>query len=133
LGARADAEEPRSGFGAVPGSEFPSYVYASVLAAFAWIMIAAWLAFARAMDANLALSFAIVLGLVFFALPIIIRHVARAFVQPKPQAPREFLASPVETGSGTQSGASAWFEVLIIPLALALAATLIGAAFLLAR
>jgi hypothetical protein len=117
----------------VPGAELPAYVYVSVLAAFGWIMLASWLAFARDSDADLALGIAIALAVVFFALPILIRHAAVAFSHPKPQEPREFLAAPVETATGSLSGASAWLQVLIIPLALALAATLIGGAYLLVR
>ena len=135
--AKPAETEPRSSYGALPGVEFPSFVYVSVLAAFAWIMIASWLAFAQDMDAALALGIAIVLGIVFFALPIIIRHVARAFTRAKPNAagdlPGDFLTAPVDTATGPLPGASAWLQVLLIPLTLALAATLIGAVFLLVR
>jgi hypothetical protein len=117
----------------VPGAELPGFVYVSVLAAFGWIMLASWLAFAGEADAELAIGMAVVLAIVFFALPIIIRHAAVAFSRPKPQAPREFLTSTVDTATGPLSGASAWLQVLMIPLALALAATLIGAASLLVR
>jgi hypothetical protein len=129
--------EPRSSFGALPGAEFPSFVYVSVVAAFAWVMIASWLAFAQDMDAALSLGIAIVLGIVFFALPIIIRHIARVVTRDKPDAagdlPGDFLTAPVDTATGPLPGASAWLQVLIIPLTLALAATLIGAASLLVR
>jgi hypothetical protein len=73
------------------------------------------------------------LGIIFFALPIIIRHVSAASSRPKPQAQQDFLAAPVETATGPLTGASAWLQVLIIPLSLALAATLIGAASVLVR
>jgi hypothetical protein len=104
-----------------------------VLAAFAWIMLASWLAFAADMDAALSLSFAVVLGIVLFALPIIIREVAVANTRTKHEATGDFLSAPVETATGPLRGSSAWLQVLIIPLSLALAATLIGAAFVLAR
>jgi hypothetical protein len=124
-------EAPRSYYGSVPGAEFPAFVYASVLMAFAWIMLASWLAFAGAMDAALALGVAIVLAIVFFALPIIIRQVAVAHSSDKGRTTHDFLSAPVETATGTLPGSSAWLQVLLIPLALALAATLIGAVFLL--
>jgi hypothetical protein len=127
----AREREPRSNLGAIPGAEFPGFVYGSVLAAFAWIMLASWLAFARDMDASLALGVVVVLGIVFFALPIIVHHVATAFSRPRPEMPHDFLSAPVETATGPLSGASAWLQVLLIPLALALAATLIGGAYLL--
>ncbi|HEX5957058.1 MAG TPA: hypothetical protein VFY92_00185 [Hyphomicrobiaceae bacterium] len=129
----ATEEAPRSGYGAVPGGEFPTFVYISVLAAFGWVILASLLAFAHEVDADLALGMATVLGIVFFGLPIIIHHAAVTFSHPKPEHPREFLASPVDTATGPLSGASAWLQVLIIPLSLALAATLIGAASLLVR
>src|SRR5262245_11243659 len=77
-GAPGEAQQSRSSYGAIPGAELPTFVYVSVLAAFAWIMGASWLAFARGMDADLALGVAVVLAIVFFALPVIIRHVAVA-------------------------------------------------------
>ena len=130
---KKDPREIRSSYGTIPGDDLPTFVYVSVLAAYAWIMFASWPAFARDMDADLSLGIATVLGIIFFALPIIIRHVSAAFSRPKPQAQQDFLAAPVETATGPLSGASAWLQVLIIPLSLALAATLIGAASVLVR
>ncbi len=130
VGAPADGQEARSGYGTVPGSELPPAVYVSVLAAFAWILLASWVAFAGDGDADLALSFVIVLALVFFALPILVyvtaKHRSRA-----PAVEGDFLSSRVETWTEMLTGASAWLQVLLIPAALALAATLIGAANLL--
>jgi hypothetical protein len=129
-GNAAAPEAPRSGYGSVPGAELPTFVYVSVLIAFAWVMLASWLAFASDADTQLALGIAIVLGIVFFALPIIVHHVALAHSRPERrerETMRDFLSAPVETATGPLRGASAWLQVLIIPLALALAATLIGA------
>jgi hypothetical protein len=131
--ATEEGRETRSSYGTIPGGELPVFVYVSVLAAFGWIMLASWVAFARDMDADLPLGIAVVLGVVFFALPVIIRHAAVAFSHPRRQRQGEFLAAPVETATGPLSGADAWLQVLIIPLALALAATLIGAAYVLVR
>jgi hypothetical protein len=132
-GKSADRQEPRSSYGSVPGAELPSFVYVSVLAAFAWIMLASWLAFARDTDADLSLGVAVVLAIVFFALPVIIRQVAVANTCNRPRTTDDFLSAPVETATGPLPGSSAWLQILIIPLALALAATLIGAASLLVR
>ena len=129
----ARESEPRSGYGAVPGAELPAFVYISVLVAFGWIMLASWLAFAGDMDAELPLGIAVVLAIVFFALPIIIRHVAIGFSHNKPRTSGDFLSAPVDTATGPLRGSSAWLQVLLIPAALALAATLIGTANLLAR
>ena len=129
----ARRQEPRSGYGSVPGAEFPSFVYVSVLAAFGWIMLASWLAFGRDMDADLPLGIAVVLAVVFFALPVIIRHIAVANTHRRPQTTGDFLTAPIETATGTLRGSSAWLEILIIPLTLAVAATLIGAVYILVR
>jgi hypothetical protein len=129
----AEEQEPRSGYGTVPGAELPAFVYVSVLAAFAWIMLASWLAFAGDMDADLALGIAVVLGIVFFALPVIIRQVAVANTRNRPEGTGDFLSAPVETATGPLPGSSAWLQILLIPLTLALAATLIGAAYVLVR
>jgi hypothetical protein len=132
-GNNASGGEPRSSYGTVPGDEFPAFVYVSVLVAFAWIMLASWLAFAADMDTALSLGFAVVLGIVLFALPIIIREVAAANASKEHETAGDFLSAPVDTATGPLRGSSAWLQVLIIPLSLALAATLIGAAFVLAR
>lgn len=129
----ANQEAPRSSYSSVPGAEFPAAVYLSVLAAFAWIMVASWLAFARDMDAALALGIAVVLAIVFFALPIIIRLVAVANSPAQREIAQDFLSSRIETATGPLRGSSAWLQVLLIPLALALAATLIGLTYVLVR
>lgn len=119
-------ENERSSYGSVPGAEFPPVVYLSVLAAFVWVLVSSWLAFAGDDDADLALAIAIVLAIVFFALPVMIRQVAASRSHTPRERPVDFLSSRVETATGTLTGASAWLQVLLIPLALALAATLIG-------
>jgi hypothetical protein len=119
-------QAPRSNYGSVPGAEFPVAVYVSVFVAFAWIVVASWLAFASGDDSDLALGFAAVLTVVFFALPVLVRLTATSHSRRPRKAPGDFLSSRVETATGSLSGASAWVQVLTIPLALALAATLIG-------
>jgi len=123
--------ELRSGYGMIPGAELPVAVYVSVFAAFAWIVLASWLAFANDADADLSLGIAGVLTVVFFALPVLIRLTAMAHPRARQEKPHDFLASRVETATGTLSGASAWLQIVLIPAALALAATLIGATSLL--
>jgi hypothetical protein len=115
----------------VPGAELPAFVYVSVLIAFAWIMLASWLAFANDTEAALALGIAIVLAIVFFALPVIVHLIAAAHGAGEPDEAKDFLSAPVQIATGPLPGASAWLQVLLIPLALALAATLIGATYVL--
>lgn len=130
---RSDEQSVRSNYGAVPGAELPVAVYISVFAAFAWIILASWLAFANDADADLALGMAGVLTVVFFALPVLIRLTAMTHPRARHEKVHRFLASRVETATGTLSGASAWLQILLIPAALALAATLIGATSLLVQ
>ena len=126
---RAD-DERRSNYDSVPGDEFPTTVYRSIVIAFAWMMVAAWLAFGSARGTDLDLAIATVLFAVFLALPIIMHRTAanRQSHEPQPD-PQRFRSSQVEIATGTLSGHEAWLEVLLIPIALALAATLIGGVY----
>lgn len=101
-------------------------VYVSVFVAFAWIVVASLIAFANGADADLALGMAVVLTVVFFALPLLVWLTAKSHARSAEEA-GDFLSSPVETATGTLTGASVWLQIVLIPAALALAATLIGA------
>ena len=123
-------DERRSNYELVPGDEFPATIYRSIVIAFAWMMVAAWLAFGGTSGTNLDLAVATVLFAVFLALPIIMHRTAANRVGHKPQlAGKRFWSSQVDIATGTLSGREAWLEVLMIPIALALAATLIGGVY----
>jgi ABC-type transport system involved in cytochrome bd biosynthesis fused ATPase/permease subunit len=119
-------QDARSDHDTIPGAELPVAVYASAFAAFAWILAASWLAFASGADAELALAVATILTIVFFALPVLVWLTARSRSDKTRDDRGDFLASRVETATGPLSGASVWLQILLIPVALALAATLIG-------
>src|SRR6185295_9615116 len=92
--------ESRPGYDGVPGSELPPAVYLSVFAAFAWIIVASWIAFGNGGDAELALGMAGVLTIVFFALPLLVWLTAKSH-SPAPSNERgDFLGSSVETATG---------------------------------
>ena len=131
LAIRQDRDdERRSNYDSVPGDEFPVAVYRSILIAFAWMMMAAWLAFGGTSGTDLDLGVATVLFVVFLALPIIMHRTAAKRQDHEPQpAPQRFRSSQIEIATGTLSGQEAWLEVLLIPMALALAASLIGGAY----
>ena len=116
----------RSSYVAIPGSEMPAAVYVSVFAAFMWVLVASWVAFAREGDADLLLGVAVVLAVVFFALPLLIHRTAKSRAEVEREARGDFLSSPVHTATGPLTGSSAWLQVVLIPASLALAATLIG-------
>jgi hypothetical protein len=111
----------------VPGAEFPAAVHLSVVAAFAWILAASWLAFGAGTEADLGLAIATLLGVVFFALPIILYVTASHRFAAHRQRLDEFLCAPVDIATGKLTGAQAWLQVLMIPLVLAFAALAIGA------
>ena len=114
----------------VPGVEFPVAVYLSVVAAFAWILLASWLAFGADTEADLGLAVATLLGIVFFALPILLYRTATRRFHAQRQRLDDFLCSPVDTATGKLTGAQAWLQILVIPLVLAFAAIVIGAVHL---
>ncbi len=124
---RAIDGEPRSGYGEVPGGEFPSAVYRSVFLAFVALLPISWVAFARDEDGVLSLGFATVLTIVLFALPVLVFWTARRHCPGRPKGLDAFLTSRVEIATGSLTGGEAWLQVLIIPLVLVIAALLIGA------
>jgi len=126
---RTVRDDCRSTGGSIPGAEFPAAVYRSIVFAFAWMMVAAWLAFGGPSGTNLDLAIATVLCTVFLAIPIIMYRTACNWLQEPHQAPKQFLSSRVDIATGTLSGREAWLQVILIPFALALAATLIGSAY----
>ena len=67
-----DRHEVRSSYGSVPGGELPAVVYQSILAAYAWVLIAAWLAFGGTGSVDLDLAVGTALAMVFFSVPIIL-------------------------------------------------------------
>src|SRR5438552_18960119 len=60
----------------LPGSEFPTALYLFIMAAYIWMLGAAWYAFDRDTDAGLALGIASVLAVVMFGIPMAMRKTA---------------------------------------------------------
>ena len=124
--------ELRSGYGALPGSEFPIALYVSVAGAFAWMFGFSWLAFGDGGGGvDLDLTMVTVLAIVFLAIPSAMYHTASTRFTSVPKRMAAFLQSPIDTYTGPMPPGQAWLEVLLIPGALALAATLIGAVYML--
>ena len=67
----------------IPGDEFPPAVYRTIVFAFAWMTLAAWLAFGGATGTDLDLAIATLLFTVFLALPITMYRTARTLLQPQ--------------------------------------------------
>jgi len=115
----------------LPGSEFPNVIYGSVAAAFVWMILTAWIAFGSGREPDFTLAFASLIILVILALPFLIHVTARHHMDAEQESLRHFLASDVDIATGPISGREAWIEVAIIPVTLALAATLLGIVYVL--
>ena len=117
----------------LPGGELPNAVYRSVAFAFVWMMLAAWIAFGGSRGLDLDLSVGIVLFIVAAALPWLIRTTASHHIPAKSTEVRPFLYSEVDTATGPLTGREVWFQIILVPASLALAATLIGAVYVFDR
>jgi hypothetical protein len=112
------------------GSELPQAVYIVVIAAFAWIVVMAWFAFGHGIEAEWLATVGVLIGIVFFGIPILLWHANRAARRAKRRDLDEFLHSSFETATGRLRGWDAYIQVLMIPLCLALAATVFGSIWL---
>lgn len=116
----------------MPGHEFPTSVYLSIIGAFAWMLATAWLAFSAADGTDLDLGMVTVLTLMFFGIPLAMHHTSVRSASDVPKSMRQFMHASVDTYTGEMPARQAWLEVVMIPVALALAATLIGTVYVLA-
>jgi hypothetical protein len=117
----------------LPGHEFPIAIYASIIGAFAWMLFVAWVAFSAADGTDLDLLIATVLGIVFFGIPIAMHHTSLRSTSDAAASMRQFMDSAFDTFTGPMPARQAWLEVALIPVALAIAATLFGIVYLAAR
>ncbi len=111
----------------ISDTEFPTAVYASVVLAFVWVLFASWLMFGSGSDIDLDLGIATVLFFMMLGLPIVLGKMAASHNRLPREELRQFLASDVEIATGRLSGSQVWVQVLLVPGALAFAATVIGA------
>ncbi len=116
---------------ALPGDEFPHGVYIGVFAAYLWMFGTAWADFAAPGGTDLDLMMVTVLAVVFFGIPLALRHTAATRLVSAHPRMSDFLESQVDTFTGPMPAKEAWIEIMLIPLALAAAATLIGGAHVL--
>lgn len=115
----------------IPGHEFPTVVYLSIIGAFAWMLAIAWIAFASADGTDLDLGMVTMLALMFFGIPLAMHHTSLRSTHEVPMRVRQFMRTSFDTYTGTMPAAQAWIEVAIIPVALALAATVFGLVYIL--
>lgn len=112
--------------GPILGRELHGAVYVAVLASYAWMMGAAWLAFGKVGRPDLELAVATVIFSMFFALPFIAFRMAWRRLGALSTSWSEFMSSRVETATGSLTAPEASVQILIVPVSLAFAATLIG-------
>jgi len=111
----------------------PRFVYVSIFAVSAWILIATWVAFGGKEHTAFLLVIVTFFAMFFsilFSLPAIVGRARQTKTQEQEQGIDEFLATPVDTATERLSGAEAWTQILILPVSLAIAATLIGIVYL---
>lgn len=102
-----------------------------VLAAVLWFLAVTWLAFAGGAETD----FMLVVVVLFFAFFLGLFLLTASFSAHDGRWPvretnwRKFLTSDVGIGSGTMRGRDVLIQIALLPVALALAATLIGLAW----
>jgi hypothetical protein len=80
----------------------------------------------RTVEASWLASVVIVIGIVFFGIPFLLRRTNRALTRVSRPGLEEFLHSDLETATGRLPGREAYLQIVMIPLCLALAATALG-------
>ncbi|HEU4379171.1 MAG TPA: hypothetical protein VFR73_11405 [Hyphomicrobiaceae bacterium] len=90
--------------------------------AYVWMLAAAWFAFGSSEESDLNLGVVSLLGIVMFALPILIVRTAAA----RRRTDQHARTNIVGTATGDLPLSAACLQVLLLPLALALAATAFG-------
>lgn len=103
------------------------------LGAAAWFLVVTWFSFAWGEE----IDFLLVIVILFFAMFFTLFLLTASYSAHDPRWPvretgfREFLASDIGIGEGTMRGRDVLIGILLIPVALAFAATLIGLAWVL--
>lgn len=108
------------------GREFPAGVYLTVTLAYVWLLTAAWLAFGNIRETKLVIAIAALIFAMFLGLPTIALRLAWRRSNERGPDWTSFLDQPVDTWTGPLPAGAAWAQILIIPLSLAFAATLLG-------
>lgn len=112
------------------GRELPVGVYLAIVGAYAWILLVAWFAFDRGTEAGLNLGIVSVILVLLLGLPAIIFHLAWTRLNATSPDTRNAYWADLDTATGALPPREAWVQILIIPGALAIAAALIGAVYL---
>jgi hypothetical protein len=119
-----DGEEP--GLSKPETGVHPAAIFIALLAAL-WFIAVTWVSFARGAEVDWDL---VVVTLFAFFFALFLFTATYALKDPRwrqrDTSLREFLKSEVGTATGPMSGRDVMLEIAVMPLSLALAATLIG-------
>jgi hypothetical protein len=100
-----------------------------VVGAAIWFLVVTWLSFAWDSETNFLLAIVILFFAFFFTLFLFTASFSRQDSHRKTSF-REFLESNIRIGRGTMRGRQVLIQIALIPVGLALAATLIGLAWM---
>ncbi|MEZ5818884.1 MAG: hypothetical protein R3D44_17555 [Hyphomicrobiaceae bacterium] len=120
--ALPEADEVEDNLGPVLGHEIPASIYLAVIGAYAWMLLVAWVAFGRAREVDA------LIGASFLIFGIFLGLAAIAFSVAWKRARHAATTSSVllETWTGPLRLEDAWTQILVIPVSLALGATMLG-------
>ncbi|MDJ1158996.1 hypothetical protein QNA08_12195 [Chelatococcus sp. SYSU_G07232] len=108
------------------GAEMHPAVYGAVVLAFAWLLGVCWLTFRNDAQSAMAVVISIVYILMYFGTPALMARLGRRGEDaPRRRGLAVFLDGRVDTGGGWLTGREALAQIVMIPAALALAATAI--------
>ena len=108
------------------GTEVHGAVYVIAGAAYLWMLLIAWIAFSSPTGADLDLGFVTVIFAVFMGLAVLAYSVAHSHLHKRLPAWDEFVSSRISIATGAVQGWEMGVQIMIIPIALALAATALG-------
>lgn len=115
----------------IPGSEIPRGIYRVAWFSFLWMLFAAWIGFGHALGTNVDLLVVTIIVSVLSLLPMLVRRTARRHRTDFEAAPRGGDAVSLETATGRLGSGEAYLQILLIPVALAIAATAFSLVYLL--
>jgi hypothetical protein len=105
------------------------------IAAAVWFIAVVWLAFAWGGEVDLNLAIVTLFFVIFFS--VFLLTASYTWKDPRWRLPatsfRHFLAARVGTATGEMRGRDALIEIAVVPVSLAVAATLIGLAWVVLR
>ncbi len=116
----------------IPGSEVPRGIYRVALFSFIWMLFAAWVAFGHARGTDVDLVFVTIIVAMISMLPTLVRRTARRHQAEFDIAPSGGDAGEFETATGKLANGEAYLQIVLIPAALAVAATVFSLIYLLA-